>query len=79
MTRATSVIDDCINKLKIRGKHKEKWAKERKKGHDGKQIRPKKWSGARRPAGPATTALYITEKKSYLDQIGHISYYLHIA
>ena len=21
---------------------------------------------------------YITEKKSYLDQIGHISYYLHI-
>ena len=29
----------------------------RKKGHDGKQIRPKKWSGARRPAGPATAAL----------------------
>ena len=23
MTRATSVIDNCINKLKIRGKHKE--------------------------------------------------------
>ena len=22
---------------------------------------------------------YITEKKNYLDQIGHISYYLHIA
>ena len=22
---------------------------------------------------------YITEKKSYLDQIGHFSYYLHIA
>ena len=57
MTRATSVIDDCINKLKIRGKHKEKWAKTRKKGHGGKHTRPKKWSGARHPAGPATTAL----------------------
>ena len=28
-----------------------------KKGHGGKHSRPKKWSGARRPAGPATTAL----------------------
>ena len=28
-----------------------------KKGHGGKHTRPKKWSGARRPAGPATTAL----------------------
>ena len=42
MTRATSVIDDCINKLKIRGKHKEKWAKTRKKGHGGKHTCPKK-------------------------------------
>ena len=30
-----------------------------KKGHGGKHTRPKKWSGARRPAGPATTALLI--------------------
>ena len=58
MTRATSVIDDCINKLKIRCKHKKNHCQnEKKKRHDGKQIRPKKWSGARRPAGPATTAL----------------------
>ena len=28
-----------------------------KKGNGGKNTRPKKWSGARRPAGPATTAL----------------------
>ena len=54
MTRATSVIDDCINKLKIR-------AKTRKKGHGGKHTRPKKWCGARRPAGPATTALQHAE------------------
>ena len=30
---------------------------EKKKGHGGKHTRPKKWCGARRPAGPATTAL----------------------
>ena len=59
MIRATSVIDDCINKLKIRGKHKEKRVKTRKKEHGGKHTRPKKWIGARRPAGPATTALLI--------------------
>ena len=29
----------------------------RKKGHGAKHTRPKKWSGAHRPAGPATTAL----------------------
>ena len=29
-----------------------------KKGHGGKHTRPKKWSGARRPAEPATTALW---------------------
>ena len=40
MTRATSVIDDCINKLKIRGKHKEKWAKTRKKGTRRKKSGP---------------------------------------
>ena len=64
MTCATSVIDDCINKLTIRGKHKEKKAKTRKKGHSGKHTGPKKWSGARRPAGTATTALhtYVSDK-----------------
>ena len=31
--------------------------KEKKKGHGGKHTRSKKWSGARRPAGLATTAL----------------------
>ena len=31
MTRTTSVIDDCISRLKIRGKPKEKWAKTRKR------------------------------------------------
>ena len=31
-----------------------------KKGHGGKHTRPKKWSGARRPAGPATTALRVS-------------------
>ena len=29
-----------------------------KKGHGGEHTRPKKWSSARCPAGPATTALY---------------------
>ena len=32
MTRATSVIDDCINKLKIRGKSKENEPKREKRG-----------------------------------------------
>ena len=31
MTRATSVIDDCINKLKIRGKRKKNEPKREKK------------------------------------------------
>ena len=31
-----------------------------KTGHGVKQSRPKMWSGARRPAGPATTALLMT-------------------
>ena len=30
---------------------------EEKKGHGQMHTRPKKWSGAHRPAGPATTAL----------------------
>ena len=33
-----------------------------KKGNGGKHTRPKKWSGARRPAGPATTALSWDER-----------------
>ena len=36
-----------------------------KKGHGGKHSRPKKWSGARRPAGPATTALGMLPQKNY--------------
>ena len=56
MTRATSVMDDCINKLKIRAQRK--MSQNEKKGHGGKHTHPKKWSGARRPAGPATTALF---------------------
>ena len=45
-------------KLKIRGKHKEKWAETRKKVMAESILVQKKWSGARRPAGPATTALH---------------------
>ena len=33
-----------------------------KKGHGGKHTRPKKWSGARRPVGPATTALIMVKQ-----------------
>ena len=38
---------------------KSKMSRNEKKGHGGKHTRPKKWSGARRPAGPATTALFV--------------------
>ena len=34
----------------------------RKKERGGKHTRPKKWSGARRAAGPATTALHSKEE-----------------
>ena len=61
MTRATSVVILIIasinfgrlNKIRV----KSKMSRSEKKGHGGKHTRPKKWSGARRPAGPATTAL----------------------
>ena len=43
-----------MNKIRV----KSKMGRNEKKGHDGKHTRPKKWSGARRPAGPATTALF---------------------
>ena len=36
---------------------KSKMSRNEKKGHGGKHTRPRKWSGARRPAGPATTAM----------------------
>ena len=49
MTRATSVIDDCINKLKIRGKHKENEPKREKRDTAESILVP----------GPATTALII--------------------
>ena len=42
-------------------------APQAKKGHGGKHTRPKKWSGARRPVGPATTALsrYMIQTPSF--------------
>ena len=46
-----------LNKFRV----KSKMSRNEKKGHGGKQSRPKKWSGARRPAGPATTALITDE------------------
>ena len=45
---------ETLNKIRV----KSKMSRNEKKGHGGKHTRPKKWSGARRPAGPATTALY---------------------
>ena len=44
-----------MNKIKV----KSKMSRNQKKGLGGKHTRPKKWSGARRPAGPATTALLV--------------------
>ena len=45
-------------KSKIRGKHKENEPKQEKKVKaESILCQKKKWSGARRPAGPATTAL----------------------
>ena len=38
-------------------KSQRKMSQNEKKGHGGNHTRPKKWPGARRPAGPATTAL----------------------
>ena len=38
MTRATSVIDDCIYKLKIRGKQKEKMSQNEKKRDTAESI-----------------------------------------
>ena len=42
-----------LNKIRV----KSKMSRSEKKGNGGKHTRPKKWSGARRPAGQATTAL----------------------
>ena len=39
----------------------------RKKGHGGKHTHPKKWSSARRPAGPATPALPIDHQWTSID------------
>ena len=49
-----SIIFGRLNKIRV----KSKMSRNDKKGHGGKHTRPKKWSGARRPAGPATTALH---------------------
>ena len=62
MTRATSVNDDCINKLKIRGITKKNEPKREKRDTAESILVQKKWSGARRPAGPATTALQTADK-----------------
>ena len=53
--RALSMIASINWKWEVSAKKNE--PKTRKKGYGGKHTRPKKWSGARRPAGPATTAL----------------------
>ena len=42
-----------LNKIRV----KSKMSRNEKKGHGGKHTLPKKWSSARRPPGPATTAL----------------------
>ena len=46
-----------LNKIRV----KSKMSRSEQKGHGEKHTRPKKWSGARRPAGPATTALVAIE------------------
>ena len=47
-----------------------------KKGHGGKHTRPKKWYGARRPAGPATTALHmikcIVQSRQSMSELTHL-------
>ena len=48
-----SINFDRLNKIRV----KSKMSRNEKKGHGGEHTRPKKWSSARRPAGPATTAL----------------------
>ena len=50
-----SIILGRLNKIRV----KSKMSRNEKKGHGGKHTRPNKWSGARRPAGPATTALKV--------------------
>ena len=56
-----------LNKIRV----KSKMSRNEKKGHGGKHTRPKKWSGARRPAGPATTALCEMDKL-FINQYGQI-------
>ena len=55
MTGATSASINfgILNKIRV----KSKMSRNEIKGNGVKHTRPKKWSGARRPAGPATTAL----------------------
>ena len=50
-----SINFGILNKIRV----KSKMSRNEKKGPGGKHTRPKKWPGARRPAGPATTALYV--------------------
>ena len=51
-----SIYFGRLNKIRV----KSKISRNEKKGHGGKQIRPKKWSGARRLVRPATTALNLS-------------------
>ena len=58
-----SINFGILNKIRV----KSKLSRNKKKGHGGKYYQPNKWSGARRPAGPPTTALlkiYEIDKKS---------------
>ena len=55
MLLINSIKFGSLNKIRV----KSNMSRNEKRGHGGKHTRPKKWSGARRPAGPATTALNI--------------------
>ena len=54
LLKIVSINFGRLNKIRV----KSKMSRNEKKGHGGKHTRPKKWSGARRLAGPATTALF---------------------
>ena len=52
-------LDKIRVKSKISRNKKKGHGGNEKKGHSGKHTQPKKWSGSRRAAGPATTALQV--------------------
>ena len=55
--RCTGVATKATKAVRCKIRVKSKMSRNEKKGHGGKHTLPKKWSGARRPAGPSTTAL----------------------